>query len=498
MSSMLIPDIDSSNAAYASSNADLGAKKGSASLIASSELENWGRSPWGTADPSANAKASLNLPRSSGVSPSRPLNNQQSQPSQPFMDSSQGTMAYFGAPRAGSISHTTSNSIAKPRLNPASSSFSSTTAHAQDAIANGFASFNGFQDYDPGAPRAANQSVSNWPDNNSVHSPTDDRRSVANSEYFVSSSGVPSRSGSLPPSRHGAEPSHVAQNGDTPARFTQMPRGFNPSFSSQPNGRIHQERSGSIHSDSLAMLQSLRLEQDAERAAGQYNPALGVNGSSGYDHVTSLEQNGDIAPSMFRYDENALNGGAAPYATTEGFPSSSVHNDSISSQSQRGLPQFNHRMTPAGSNFRPSPYNSNTATPPAFDHLYPSRSEQHNRTMSTVSSQSAINATSLNRKLQNIHSYQEQQLLATQQARLIAAANQFGAPFNPYLFSGLNMNMNSMHPSLQLAAVSNPYSSFMDVPNGPREQMPTDVRSKVLDDFKTNNKTNRKYELKVC
>lgn len=60
------------------------------------------------------------------------------------------------------------------------------------------------------------------------------------------------------------------------------------------------------------------------------------------------------------------------------------------------------------------------------------------------------------------------------------------------------MNMNPMHPGLSMQGLAGPFAPYGDVPSAPREQLPSDIRSKLLDEFKANNKTNKKYELKVC
>jgi mRNA-binding protein PUF3 len=227
-------------------------KTGSGSLLTNSETE-W-RS---TARPAWGETPSGSIPhaRSSGVSPARKRSIAQAQPVQQYSDNSPSAFS----------SYTTRNSLAgqgsqakpvKPFLDPTISNF---TSRQIESLNTGFTNF-GFGQADNS--QRPDTGVTSWPDTGSVHSPNDDRRSVANSDYLASSSGAPSQNGSLPPSRHGAEPAPFSQAPDAFSRFTQPSR--QTSSFSMASGRAFNERSGSIQSESFHTLGRLNSEQDQD------------------------------------------------------------------------------------------------------------------------------------------------------------------------------------------------------------------------------------------
>ena len=254
------------NGTYMNSTAEpIEGKTGSGSLVASSESDNWNinRTPW--REPTASGIPSAR----SGVSPARKRSIAGAPTSQQFLENSSSSN-YFSV-RGPSI---TQGPVAKPTasaLDPTSGNFSSMRQAEQ--LTNGFSGFGGFGQGD--ASQRPDATVGSW-EAGSLHSPTDDRRSVAASEYFGTSSAAPSRSGSLPPSRHGAESLSFAQASDNYSRFVQPSRGPNSTFS-QTNGRAYQERSGSIQSDSNHLFGRLSVDQDADSSL-THRPSGSVNG----------------------------------------------------------------------------------------------------------------------------------------------------------------------------------------------------------------------------
>jgi mRNA-binding protein PUF3 len=464
-------------------------KTGSGSLVASSESDNWNlnRSPWGDS-----AAAPIPHARSSGVSPARKRSIAQTQPSQPFNDTSSSN--YFAVPRTTSLSQAAVGKSTKPLLDPTTMNFTST--RQVESLSNGFSNF-GFGQADANLQRSET-STGPWSDAASVHSPSDERRSVTASEYFGPSSNAPSRSGSLPPSRHG-EPVQYAQNAEPFQRFAQAnPR--QPSSFSHPNGRALQERSGSIQSDSIQMLGRLSLEQDSDAAILSHRPSMSINGlppsftPSGADSGYSRDNFTDAQPLTRIDDNNYSNSGAY---TPDSYAPGHLNDPSV----QFRPVHFDSRSAPNGTGVRQSPFYSHSHTPPVYDHLYPSRADQ------TLSN--GHNIALVQSKLAGYQQQQERRNMTSsgpfQQQHLhhIIAANNLAANHqrNPYGYSyGVpnGVHMANLAPNIPIQVVPG-MITMIEPPKGPREhshQQPESVMSKCLYEFKQNSKTNRRYELK--
>jgi mRNA-binding protein PUF3 len=365
-----------------------------------------------------------------------------------------------------------------------------TAPRQSDGLTNAYSGFSRYTDADMQLHRNNEQNSSLWGDAGSVHSPTDDRRSISNSEYFVSSSNTPSRSGSLPPSRHGAESLHNSQAAEA-LRYPQMQqpaRTHNPSFSSQPGGRLYQERSGSVHSESLAMLRELNLESEPNLNSYKQSPHNNV--ASVYEQLSQFDPSAEGHHGMHRFEDSTANGDSL-YSSN--IAQNGLHNDTAA---QLRAFQFNPRgaITPSGNSFRQSPYQSHAATPPTFDHLNPARSEQHIRPNTRAQS---VNPALLDQKLQYLnYQQQEQRLVAAQYPNVYAASNPRLNSYPYYAVPNI-MHMSGLHPNLAIQGLPGPFGPYVEIPSGPRNEDPEGVRSKCLTEFKANSKTNKKYELKV-
>ncbi|KAF2016561.1 ARM repeat-containing protein [Aaosphaeria arxii CBS 175.79] len=461
--------------ATASSNA-LEGKTGSGSLVPSSESESWTtRSPW--RDSTAASKPHA---RSSGVSPARKRSIAHAQPGQQYTDPSSA----FFLPRSVIGPITT---VSKPALDPTTGNFTSTRT-VDPSISSSFSNF-AFSEPTSQRPEPSTSNGS-W-DNASVHSPNDDRRSVT--DFYGTTSSTPSRSGSLPPSRHG-DPTQLSQSGDNFSRYAHGNRQHS-SFS-HANGRAYQERSGSIQSDGLQLLGRLSLEQEHE-TPGSHRASISVNGPGlgrpGNDLAYSRDNFADM-----KQDENGFVG--VNNFVPEGFPNGI--NDATTAQ--YGAFRFDSRSAPNGTAAKQSPFYSHSGTPPAFDHLYPSRGEQ---VLSTGNNFALVNS-----KLAGFQQQQERRNFApnpypqqgfhpllppqSRQSYGYAVALQNGFPLHPM---GPNIQM-SMMP--QMVAV-------MEPPKAPREhhhhqqqqqqqqQTGESLMSKCLWDYRQSSKSGtRKYDLK--
>ncbi|KAF2734006.1 ARM repeat-containing protein [Polyplosphaeria fusca] len=473
------------NGAYMSAAADpIEGKTGSGSLVASSESDVWGntRSPWGD-----HSSTTMPHARSQGVSPARKSSIAQVHSQHQYVDTTPS--AYLPNSRTTALGQgPVAKPVTKSLLDPTTTNFGPLRQSEH------FAGF-GFNQSDSNQQQRYEASVGSWPDASSVHSPNDDRRSVTASEYFGPSSATQSRSGSLPPSRHGAEPLQYAQNSDAYARFSQ-PGAFQRASFSHANGRAYQERSGSIQSESL-MLGRLSLDQEQEPSMLVHKPSVSMNGppstftpasDSTYPRDTLLEMN-----ALTRVGEGNY-GHAAGHFTPEIYANSHVHDPSI----QLRAFQFDSQSAPNGT-VRQSPFLSQTHTPPVYDHLYPSR---------IGSLSDATNIALVQSKLQGYQLQQERrnyinpnQLHHGHFQHMIAAnhASQLRNPYN-YTYTMPNaLHMNMLPPNLAGQTMQNipAMMPMTEPPKGPREHGTPDVgtMSMALWEFKQQSKTKR-FDLK--
>ncbi|KAF2261655.1 ARM repeat-containing protein [Lojkania enalia] len=470
------------NGTYMSSTADpIEGKTGSGSLVASSETDNWNinRSPWGD-----NTATTTPHVRSSGVSPARKRSVAQTQPSQQYMDA---PSSYFPSSRSTTLGQTPVGKSTKSILDPTTMNFSS-SRQVDPLMTNGFSNF-GFGQADNSQQRSET-SVGSWPDAGSVHSPNDDRRSIAASEYFGPSSAAQSRSGSLPPSRHGGEPLPYSQNADAYAKYVQNGSRQLSSFT-HTSGR-YQERSGSIQSDSLQMLGRLSLDQEQDSSLLAHRASISINGlppsfttnDQGYSRDSFSDAQGSNRP------------GDAGYLNTGNFTPDSYANIVTNDASlQLRSFQFDSRSAPSGSAVRQSPFYSHSHTPPAYDPLYPSRTPQ------TLTNDS--NVALLQSKLQGFQLQQERRNFVNPaqfhqpQFQQMIAANQLRNSYN-YQYALTNgMHLNSIPSNLSMPNMPG-MMPIMEAPKGPRENNQSDMgtMSRCLYEFKQNSKTSKRYDLK--
>lgn len=463
-------------------------KTGSGSLVASSESDGWhhGRSPWG--DNAANVSRVR-----SGMSPPRKRSLALPDSTQSYTDK---TSSLFPTSRSNAVGQTFGSKTTKPLLDPTSMNF--TSSRRMDPLnTTNFASF-GFNQSD--APLRSEAALGSWHDTASVHSPTDDRRSVANSEYLGPSSATPSRSGSLPPSRHGNEPVQFGQTVDTYARYAQPGQRQTSSFS-VANNRSFQERSGSIQSESLN-LGHLSLEHDAVSGAMSHRPSMSIN-TFPPNFTPALN---DVPLARESYDSQTFersNGyGQSGTYTPDSFTNGNGH---LGGSSSLFRPvQFDSHSAPNGTGVHQSPLQTHSHTPPVFDHLYPSRSE-HPYSLNS-NNIALVNQRLAGHKMQQQdtrrnHLYQNQQM-HPQQLQQIIAANQLQTnqlrgsyPYNQLpISSALSMasNMHSLSPSLHGVIPVEAPRAPRDHSNGPD----LGTMSSCLYNFKNASKINKKFELK--
>ncbi|KAF2205416.1 ARM repeat-containing protein [Delitschia confertaspora ATCC 74209] len=432
-------------------------KTGSGALVASSESDGWNvNTPWNEY-PHA---------RSSGVSPSR-RSSVQAQVPQQYGDGLPSTN-YFAGQRASSVSQNHINKTVKSMLDPTSGTFSS--LRQAEPQANGFRGFGRSEQAD--ATYRSEVPQGTWNGTGSLNSPTGDRGSMV-PEYFTPSA-APSRNGSLPPSRHGGELSQLNQQPDNTWAMVQPARA--PSLS---NDRAYQERNGSIQSDSQHLLGRRSVDHGHDPTSM---------------HKSSMSMSGlRTAFTSSTHDSNYPRETRAESGFSGTYSSDSSQQDALALRLQSF--QFNNHSAPNGTGARQSPHYSNTHTPPVYDHLHPSRSEQslsngNNMTLVENKLRGLQQYSHDRRNYMNPHQYQAHQL--AHQLPLVASHLQ--NPYNAYQYS--NMPVNALGQILPQQVVIR-MGSIGEAPHGARAQEENvSFRSSLLNSFKVNQKTSKKYELK--
>ncbi|KAG9384779.1 mRNA binding protein Pumilio 2 [Pyrenophora tritici-repentis] len=445
-------------------------KTGSSSLVADSETE-WRPTArvWGE-KPSANTTPA----RSSAVSPVRKRSITRTQQPQQYGDSTPSS--YLQSSRG---------TLSKPVKPFADAGASNLTSRQVDELNTGFTKF-GFSQADVN-PVRPDTGVTSWPDTGSVHSPNEDRRSVANSEYFASSSGAPSRSGSLPPSRHGAEPAQYNQTLEAFSRLSQQPR--QASSFSMATGRGFPERNGSIQSDSFSPIGKPTHDQEhrlsiSHNFATSYTPGQDMNDL--LCNTSYLQASARAEDSTYR---------SPGTYTPEGYA-----NAQSSQYAQlRSYQIDNSRNTPNGTGVRQSPYYSHINTPPVYDRLNPYSSEQtlaHPNSVAQLQSKLVgFQMAQQERRIippSQLHQQQFQQLYA-------AAQLQNSYPYHLAMSNGLNgMHLSAIPQHMNMAPMAPMMPVQQQPPRGPREHQMSDglgAMSIELSNFKREQKQSKRWEL---
>ncbi|KAF2755297.1 ARM repeat-containing protein [Pseudovirgaria hyperparasitica] len=490
-------------------------KKGSGSLLESSESDAWGMSRvWG---PKESKNPNLPHGRSAGISPSRPLTTHASQASQSYVDISQTAGSQmFSSARQNSNNLSSSNAV-QAQLNPTSSAFP--FGRQTDSSQNGHRSYPRYTEQDGHNQRAVDSSSGPWAEGPTMHSPTEERRNVANVDYHPTHSNAPSRSGSLPPSRHGngADTMHFMRHSETYPLPQQQP--LPPSSRAQhatfPQSKQTDKRSGSIQSEAaLINLRHISIDDDGSESTlglSGHRASVSVSGiSTAYDKsntrdpgsiynhgyifdTSERDPRGNEHHTATRSDSLSMNGNGT--MTPEGFPNGQ-HNDPSTQLRNWNLNNGRGANTPGNSgigDFRPSPYGSTPhystgATPPAFDHLYPSRGEPASRLPGRHSN--SFNTSMLDQRLRNIQQQQDPRFTPGNYSQpMLGHAAQYRTQYSyPYQVPPTMM----VPPNMQIAGMI----PGMEPPRGPRELPADSGRSKILEEFRMNNKSNRRFELK--
>jgi mRNA-binding protein PUF3 len=472
---------DGSNT-FAGATADSDGRTGSGSLVSSSETE-WRPTrqsqAWGD-----NSSTNIAHARSSAASPARKRSIAQAQSAQQYADNSS---SFFPVSRTLSVGHAPGSNPLKAHLDPTSTNF--TSSRHIDSLNTGFAGF-GFGQAENSPQRA---DPASWQDAGSVHSPNDDRRSVAASDHFDTSSGAPSRSGSLPPSRHGAETGQYNPYADSFARYAQAgPRQGSSLSHAVP--RTFQERSGSIQSESWQTLAQLKLEQEQDSRMLAQRSSISINAFT--PSFTPAAQEASISRDNYQDAQPAAHIDSPAYRNSGTYTPDSYANGQVNDTNvQFRSVQYESRGTPNGTGVRQSPFYSHTNTPPVHDYLNPTyRGDQG------LSHPSGIAL--VQNKLAGYQVQQERRNIAPpqfyqQQYQHVVPVSQLRNPHAYQYAMTSGMPMTALPPHMTMVQMT-PMISGVEPPRGPRVQQANEsigAMSLVLDAFKKESKQNKRWEL---
>ncbi|KAJ4398799.1 mRNA binding protein puf3 [Didymella pomorum] len=439
-------------------------KTGLSSLVSSSESD-WRSRPLQTTQSPWGNNAHMRNP---GVSPARKRSVAQDQNTTQFGENSS---SLFSVSRTGSVNHGQGTRALKPLLDPTSNNF---TSRNIESLSNGFSNFGlGSADL---SPQRADNVFTTWPDA-AAHSPIDDRRSVTGSDHYGTTSGAPSRSGSLPPSRHGAE--GLNPYADSFARFNQ-PTARQGQSLSYANSRPFQERNGSIHSESL------QLQEQEPRLGAQHRSSFSINA-----FTSALSDPREYIDAQMAFQPDVPGSRGNGTMTPESFTNGQVNDPNV----QFRPVTYDTRSAPNGNTaVKQSPFYSQTHTPPVHDYLNPTyRGDQ--------GLNHANNIALVQNKLAGYQIQQERRNIAPpqyyQQYQHMLPINQLRNP-QAYQYAMPNgMPMTALPPHMTMVQMA-PMMPVLEAPRGPRMQQTADnigAMSLVLDSFKKESKQNKRWEL---
>ncbi|KAL8689413.1 MAG: hypothetical protein Q9218_004913 [Villophora microphyllina] len=460
---------------------------GSGSLLSTSESDTWTgrhRPSWASVDNTSPGLSGTNT-RRSGTSPMRRQNSSQ----QPFSNPSNNP-SYF--PSSISSGQTLPKAPQQRLADPETSAF----VPMRDVELNGFPRTSRHNSDENDRFGTGSFALGNSDGGFSIQP----QRQNSHQSMSGLNSSVASRSGSLPPSRNGADP-NPQFDGDTQSTAYSHVNG------SAGSGQLYPSK---LSAQALAFQRnpyaynSLRLA-DASGAADLNNMAsnlamleiakenqsppngYGLQIGSAYHERTlpyELPQQGNFGTADLGWDadEKLYPPYGDPYAQALTIP--------LTSHTQ-------YRHSPYNSSFSHSPGSSEGRRNPPSSY-YPSNSSSPYPLQPRTVSRSSLNSNTsasqtliLDRKLRGPQ-HEQAAFMPSQSAQL-----QFRHPFqNPYDFHPqhtLRMNLNPYYSVPPLANLMPP-----TVPRGPAKDQDTthSTRSACLEEFRSNGKTNKRYELK--
>ncbi|KAI9802849.1 MAG: mRNA binding protein puf3 [Piccolia ochrophora] len=470
-------------------NSTLENKTGSGSLVASSESDAWSnrqKTPWNPEETISPALANAHV-YESGVSPLRHRGNNHHSGGQMRNENARSSSPFYAGVHPtpiGQGSGMPNRSPHKPLLDPTSHSFTA-RRHPDDRTGN--------------FPKSSNAKPMQRYETEEEHA----RRTKSmvgqltgdNEEGSVTpQNGVLSSSGGYPTFERPPQYQQFTSTGFSP-RSAKHPNS-NSSFSSQSSAFRFDDHNHDGRTEVLSGLEKVNLDENRPGQVYPQVPSMGMNttnsGSSQAPYAFNHPFSGPPAAQALWNSEDGMYSNGVGSFTPEGFPDGAFADQFNQFRNVRS----NERgaISPGGSDYLRgvnSPYYSTGVTPPAGSDQFraPSRSGDLRRPLHN--GHSAI----LDRKLRGLQ--QEQQsygqpptnpmLMRTEHFR-----GQFSHPYD--LTPQGQIRINPLAPYLPVPGLSNGLSA----PRGPsRDQdLAHSLRSALLEEFRSNTKTNKRYELK--
>lgn len=447
-------------------------KSGSSSLLSSSESDGWsGRPslPWSTV---SSTSSSLSMAQNKGMAAS-PVQSRGNDRSAPALAETSDATSYFSLPRPSAIGQTPVSSAQKGYLNPTSEAFSSSSA---DTIS--FGSFGGFRNED-GGRRQLNSSAfggsSVGPGFQTKPALSSADRDVPRSDDIIGSMNIPSFTQAVTES-NSQGPSRAAVS----APYSHLSHNSGSLVSQRPSHSAHP-----FHSESPAF-ESRYTNGQLDLNSGLSKLQLNNNGFPSQQRPSYVSQGSyDASLNRLKYEVAADEAGyqALNAYTPDGPPELPVGCHS-------GTSRYGGRGSVSPSDYTRlnSPFYSAAGTPPVAAAQY--RTSSANRLSNQVGDGQA---TLLDRKLRGL---QQEQDFAQSAVNVLQPRLQFPTAYDFACYPAARFtSLSGFYPVAPFGGLG--AAAF--VPRGPhRDHDPSQVvRSPLLEEFRTNSKGNKRYELKV-
>ncbi|KAI9878036.1 MAG: mRNA binding protein puf3 [Pleopsidium flavum] len=465
-------------------------KSGSGSLVPSSESDGWSNRsniPWNPSNTTSPGLTNATI-SDNGNSPVRHRNSNKNPPPQTLNDNPRSTSPYFSVNHPAAIGQGISNkSPHKAFLDPTSGSF--VASRGLDPT-----SFGGFQRHnsDDEGRRQVNSIM--FGNSDGGLGANSDRQGLTTDRGYTSYSGVASANGSLPPSRNGTEQysAQMPHKSQYP-QFAQASAFFpshrpthsarTSSFSSQAKDQRYDDLTGQLHeAEIIANFGKIRLNKGNAQDCSGINGAAHLSSQPPYEYGCARQMPPDAPGNVWGLEESGYQKSLETF-TPDSMPGQHYHSYHSSQPADR------ESESPGASDYRSvhSPYYSIGGTPPAGADQY--RTSSRGGVPNRVAPGQAV---LLERRLKGLQ--QEQQGYMHSQANPL----QFRGPLPQSYDYGTQtgLGMNPLAPYYSMAGVGG-YPGPL-VPRGPsREHDPgQNLRSALLEEFRSNNKTSKRYELK--
>ncbi|KAL8995059.1 MAG: hypothetical protein Q9169_005128 [Polycauliona sp. 2 TL-2023] len=454
---------------------------GSGSLLSTSESDDWSarsRSQWASMDNTSPGLSSTTT-RRSGTSPMRRQNSNQQAP-QSYSD--------LISPNASNF------------LIPGSNHLPTKTSQNYSSDSNSFLPTRTFEMNPPPRASRQNSDEDDYYAARSVALAAQPHRQSSHDDASGFGSSVPSRNGSLPPSRNGVDPLPQFDEGAPNAMYPHVngsSSASNPyrtklsaqAFAFSRNSSNHTQRFGDLTNaadinNMTGNVGMMALEKDNQTS----QPGYGQQTESTYPgqgllpyHL--LQQNiPSSTGSVWEIDENAYPDFQNPYAQNTMI--------ALPQHTQYRNPAFRspYPHSPASNDGRRNQQSSYASSDGASSYALQSRAPSRGSLSGNVATGQTL---ALDRKLRGLQ--QEQQGLMPPHLNPM----QFRPPFaNPYDLQTQNaLRMNSL-PYYTVPPMANLLPQA--IPRGPAKDQDAahSTRSACLEEFRSNSKTNKRYELK--